>query len=388
MTDSSKIIALVAGETSGDILGAGLIRALKKQLPDARFVGIGGPLMIAEGFETLFPMDRLSVMGIVEVLGRLKELLRIRRTLRDKFLKDLPDIFIGIDAPDFNLPLERMLKEGGVMTMHYVSPSVWAWRKKRVLKIRDAVDHMLCLLPFETKVYADNNVPATFIGHPLADQIAMQPERAEARERLNIAPGEQVVGILPGSRGGEVKRLAPLFIAAAKQMLQQNKNLRFILPCANAQRRRQMEEFLQADSAELSVQLLDGQSHEVMSASNVLLMASGTAALEGLLHKTPMVISYKVNSLTYWILRKLVTIPWVSLPNILADRELVPELIQHDATPENLALETLKCLSDREKAEKQVEEFTRIHHLLKRDGSACAAEVVMDMLKKQREAKT
>ena len=382
-----RTFAIVAGEASGDILGAGLIRELKRRSPDARFVGIGGPLMIAEGFETLFPMDRLSVMGLVEVLGRLKELLGIRKSLREGFIADPPSVFIGIDAPDFNLPLERKLRGAGIATVHYVSPSVWAWRQKRVLKIREAVNHMLCLLPFETEVYENHGVSATFVGHSLADQIPMEEDSTPAREALGYTAQDRIVGVLPGSRGGEVKKLAPLFLEAAKLMLDSHPELKFVIPCANASRRSRIEDFLQGRGDSLPVKLVDGQSHEVMAASDVLLMASGTAALEGLLHKKPMVISYRVNGLTYWIMRRLVTIDRFSLPNLLAgqnedgsNKDIVPEIIQDDATPEALAEATLAWLDDGDKSQYLIDEYRRIHQMLKQDASARAAEAVMGVV--------
>ncbi|MCL6272001.1 lipid-A-disaccharide synthase [Sansalvadorimonas sp. 2012CJ34-2] len=375
----SVTFALVAGEASGDILGAGLIRYLREHCPGARFVGIGGPLMIAEGFESLFPMDRLSVMGLVEVLGRLKELLGIRKSLREKFIGEPPAVFIGIDAPDFNLPLERSLREAGVTTMHYVSPSVWAWRKKRIFKIRDSVDHMLCLLPFEAKVYQEHGVPVTFVGHPLADQIALEPKTSQARDKLGLAADDVVVGILPGSRSGEVKRLAPLFLNAAKGMQEQRSDLEFLVPCASAQRKEQLEALL-AEYPGLPVTLLDGQSHEVMTASDALLMASGTAALEGLLHKKPMVISYRMNGLSYAIIRRMVTVDFCSLPNLLAGKEIIPEILQEEATAEALCQATLSCLDKSEHNRELTEEYYRIHRELKQDASARAAEAVMGVI--------
>ncbi|CAM3689244.1 lipid-A-disaccharide synthase [Parendozoicomonas haliclonae] len=382
---SPLTFALVAGEASGDILGAGLIRELKQRCPDARFVGIGGPLMIAEGFETLFPMERLSVMGLVEVLGRLKELLHIRKTLRDSLLAEPPAVFIGIDAPDFNLPLERKLHDAGIKTIHYVSPSVWAWRRKRILKIREGVDHMLCLLPFETDVYQEYGVPATFIGHPLANQIPLEPDVASARQKLGVDEADTVVGLLPGSRGGEVKQLAPLFLDAAAELQKLRPGLRFLVPCANSQRRAQIEALLQERPDELSVQLFDGCSHEVMTASDALLMASGTAALEGLLHKKPMVISYRMNALTFWLLSRLVTVESVSLPNLLAGEKIIPELLQDDATVEALTKATLAALEDSENNRRLQEHYRAIHLQLRQDASIKAADVVMNVIADQQE---
>ena len=375
-----KTFAIVAGEASGDILGAGLIKALKKRCPNARFVGIGGPLMIAEGFETLFPMERLSVMGLVEVLGRLKELLSIRRTVCETMISEPPAVFVGIDAPDFNLPLERMLRDAGIRTVHYVSPSVWAWRRKRVLKIRKAVDHMLCLLPFETEVYKEHGVPATFIGHPLADQVPLEPETEQARELLGYSHRDRILGVLPGSRGGEVKQLAPLFLGVIARIHQKQPELRFLIPCANSARRAQIQSFLNERADDLPVELVDSQSHEVMAAADALLMASGTAALEGLLHKKPMVISYRVNALTYWILSRLVTVESVSLPNLLAGEKIIPELLQDDATEDALTEATLASLEDSEQNRALTEKYRKIHLSLRCDASAKAADVIMGLL--------
>lgn len=377
---SSPIFALVAGEASGDILGAGLVRELKVFYPDARFIGIGGPKMLAEGFETLFPMERLSVMGVVEVLGRIKELLHIRKSVRQTLLSERPAIFIGIDAPDFNLPLERKLRDAGIRTVHYVSPSVWAWRRKRILKIRKAVDHMLCLLPFELEIYQEYSVPATFVGHPLADQIPLEPDVDCARQALGLSSTEQIVGLLPGSRGGEVSRLAPLFLEAAAEMVKMQPNLRFLVPCANNSRRQQIQQLLDQRSDKLPVTLVDECSHEVMTAANALLLASGTAALEGMLHKKPMVVSYRVNTLTYQLVKRLLTVEYVSLPNLLAGEEIIPELLQDGATVEALASATLAALNDTQANTRLRKKYDELHRQLRQNADVQAAKVVVGLV--------
>ncbi|MET4759099.1 lipid-A-disaccharide synthase [Endozoicomonas sp. NE40] len=337
--------AMVAGEASGDLLGAALVREIKRHHPDARCYGIGGPKMIAEGFESLFPMERLSVMGLVEVLGRLRELLGIRKRLRETFLQDRPDVFIGIDAPDFNLALERHLKSNGIPTVHYVSPQVWAWREGRLKKIRRSVDHMLCLLPFEAEYYQGHDVPVTFVGHPLADQVAMEPDQTQARQSLNIAGDGPVMAILPGSRKAEVARLAELFLDTARQVHQQIPSIRFLVPAANERRKQQLLPLLEG-YPDLDIVLTDGRASEVMAASDAILIASGTASLEAALHKRPMVISYRMAKLSFAILSRLVKVKYVGLPNLLSDRPMVPELLQDDATVENLTNAMLKALQD------------------------------------------
>lgn len=368
-------IALVAGEASGDILGAGLMRALRARHPEVEFIGIGGPLMEAEGMVSYFPQERLAVMGLVEVLGRLPELLRRRRRLLKDLLAARPDAFIGIDAPDFNLDLEHRLRRAGIATVHYVSPSVWAWRQKRVFKIREACDLMLTLLPFEARFYEEHQVPVRFVGHPLADTIALEPDRAVARARLGIPAQACVVALLPGSRGGEVARLGGLFLEAAERLHAQRPGVRFVLPCATPARRQQLEALL--GSRTLPVTLLDGQSHEALAACDAVLIASGTATLEAMLFKRPMVVAYRLAPLTYRILRRLVKSPYVSLPNLLAGRALVPELIQDAATAESLSAAILPLLDD---GQSQTEGFLTLHQTLRRDASAQAADAVLQLV--------
>lgn len=370
-------IALVAGEASGDILGAGLMQAIKTRHPDAQFIGVGGPRMQAEGLDSYFPMERLAVMGLVEVLGRLPELLGRRRRLIRTLVDERPDVFIGIDAPDFTLGVELKLRQAGIRTVHYVSPSVWAWRQKRVLKIRQACDLMLTLFPFEAQFYEAQQVPVCFVGHPLADTIELHADRAAARSALGLAEAGGVVALLPGSRGGEVERLGRLFLDAAERLCALRPGLRFVLPCASAERRAQVEAMLVG--RDLPVTLLDGRSHEALAACDAVLIASGTATLEALLFKRPMVVAYRVAPLTYRILKRLVKSPYISLPNLLAGRLLVPELIQDAATPEALAATLSPLLDD---AQVQTAGFDAIHRSLRRGASERAAEAVLQLVER------
>lgn len=371
-------IALVAGEASGDILGAGLMRAIKAQHPSVEFIGVGGPLMQAEGLTSYFPMERLSVMGLVEVLGRLRELLKRRKELIATLIAEKPDAFIGIDAPDFNLNIELKLRQAGIKTVHYVSPSVWAWRQKRVLKIREGCDLMLTLFPFEAKFYEEKGVPVRFVGHSLADAIPLQADRAAARAELGLPDGP-LVALMPGSRGGEVGRLGALFLDTAQRLRALRPGVRFVMPCASPERRVQLEELLAG--RDLPVTLLDGKSHLALAACNAVLIASGTATLEALLYKRPMVVAYRLAPLTFWILKRMVKSPYVSLPNLLAQRLLVPELLQDDATVEALA-QTLSPLI--EGGEEQTRGFDEIHRTLRLDASNQAADAVLNLIGQSR----
>ncbi|PMZ88268.1 MULTISPECIES: lipid-A-disaccharide synthase [unclassified Pseudomonas] len=367
-------IALVAGEASGDILGAGLMRALKARHPAVEFIGVGGPLMQAEGLTSYFPMERLSVMGLVEVLGRLRELLARRKKLVADLIDAKPDVFIGIDAPDFNLNIELKLRQAGIKTVHYVSPSVWAWRQKRVLRIREGCDLMLTLFPFEARFYEEKGVPVRFVGHTLADAIPLQADRAAARAELGLPDGP-LVALMPGSRGGEVGRLGSLFLDTAQRLRALRPGVRFVMPCASAQRRAQLEELL--IGRDLPLTLLDGQSHLALAACDAVLIASGTATLEALLYKRPMVVAYRLAPLTFWILKRMVKSPYISLPNLLAQRLLVPELLQDDATVEALA-QTLSPLI--EDGEEQTRGFDEIHRTLRLDASNQAADAVLNLI--------
>ena len=373
---ASKLrVALVAGEASGDILGSGLMQALKAQHPDIEFMGVGGPRMEAQGLPSYFPMERLSVMGLFEVLGRLVELLLRRRRLVRTLIAERPDVFIGIDAPDFNLGLELKLRRAGIRAVHYVSPSVWAWRQKRVFKIREACDLMLTLFPFEAQFYQQHAVPVRFVGHPLANSIALEVDRAGARQALGLDPDATVVALMPGSRGGEVSRLGPLFLQAAALLNRQRPGLRFVLPCASVPRRDQLEQMLAGQ--DLHLELLDGRSHEALAACDAVLIASGTATLEALLHKRPMVVAYRVANMTYRILKRLVKSTFFSLPNLLAGRQLVPEFIQDEATAEALAEAVSALLHD---GQEQTEGFAAIHLALRQDASTQAAEAVLQLV--------
>lgn len=376
----SLCFAMVAGEASGDILGAGLIKSLKQQYPNARFVGIGGPKMIAEGFETLYPMERLSVMGLFEVLGRLRELLKIRKNLFATLMAMQPDVFIGIDAPDFNLSLEGKFKESGVKSVHYVSPSVWAWREKRVFKIKQSVDLVLCLFPFEVDFYTQHDVHAVCVGHTLADAIPLEPNTIEAKQTMGFSPEQLVVTLMPGSRGGEVSRLGPVFLQAAQRIKKQLPSVRFVLPAANEERFQQISQML-ADHENLSIKLLHGQSQQAMASADTILMASGTAALEGMLFKKPLVVAYKMAPLTMYILSKLVKQPYISLPNLLAKKPLIPEFIQDQATPEHLAEAVLNFVKNTSVASQLKTEFTQLHHTLKRDADDASANAIIELIK-------
>ncbi|GLQ31166.1 lipid-A-disaccharide synthase [Litoribrevibacter albus] len=371
---------MIAGEASGDILGSGLIKELRETYPDAIIEGIGGPLMIEQGFNTHFPMERLSVMGLVEVLGRLRELIGIHRKMYRHFKKNPPDVFIGIDAPDFTLRMERKLKKLGVPTVHYVSPSVWAWRKKRIFKIKESTDLMLTLLPFESKFYQAHNMKECFVGHPLADDIPMEPSRTEACCALGLDSQRPVVAILPGSRGGEIKYIGETMLRAADLIHQKLPDAQLVLPAANEIRRTQLEALQQMVGVGQQIKMVDGQSRTVMAAANVIALASGTATLEAALHKRPMVVVYKMAPLTYAIGKRIVKVDYISLPNLLANKPLVPELIQDEATPEAISEEVIDRINHPEKYESVVQEFHQIHELLQQGGNTKAARAVLDLI--------
>ncbi len=375
-------IALVAGELSGDLLGAGLIAALKARYPHARFSGIGGPGMIEQGLRSLAPLERLAVMGLVEVLRHLPELLRVRRRLCRELLADPPAVFVGIDAPDFNLGLERRLRVRGIPTVHYVSPSVWAWRPWRVGKIARSVNLMLTLLPFEAAFYQRHGVPVRYVGHPLADDIPPHNDPLPVRRSLHPKlPAEaRIVALLPGSRGGEVGRLGPLLLDTAAWLWARRPELHFLLPAATPE----LFEVLAAMRAErdptLPLTLVRGQSRETMAAADVVLLASGTATLEAMLLKRPMVVAYRVAPVTAWIARRLLTIPHFALPNLLAGRELVPEFVQDAATVENLGPAVLRWLEDASARAGLMAEFDALRGQLRCDASRQAATAIEELL--------
>ncbi len=377
-------IALVAGELSGDLLGAGLIAALRRRWPDARFEGIGGPGMVGAGLEGLYPLEKLSVMGLVEVLKHLPELMRIRRGLLARWRTDPPALFVGIDAPDFNLPLARKLRAAGVRAAHYVSPSVWAWRQGRVKGIARSVDLMLTLFPFEAAFYQAHAVPVACVGHPLADAIPLETDRQAARRALGLPEGGHVLAVLPGSRGGEVARHGALFVAAAQRFAARHPGLRILVPCATARLRAQLEAVVAGLGDAGPVRLLDGQAREALGACDLALVASGTATLEAMLVGRPQVMAYRVAPLTYAIAKRLMKIARFSLPNLLADRDLIPELIQDAATPEALAVALEAWLAEPARAEATLAEFARLHRELKRDASETAAAALVGLLERQR----
>ncbi|MBK6756337.1 MAG: lipid-A-disaccharide synthase [Moraxellaceae bacterium] len=376
---------IVAGEISGDTLGAGLIHALKQHYPNARFVGICGAQMIAEGGESWFPLERLSVMGLVEVLGRIKELFAIRDELVQRFIEQKIDVFIGIDAPDFNLRVAPQLKQAGIKTVHYVSPSVWAWRQGRIHGIKAAIDLMLCLLPFEKEFYDQHQLDAVFVGHPLADSLPLVNDTQYARQQLGLDVNKTYVALLPGSRGGEVSRLGLPLFEAAKLMQVKNPQLEFIVPAINAQRKNQIDTLL--IEANLTVKVFDssygaGVGRLVMSAADVVVLASGTATLEAMLLKKPMVVVYKLQWLTYWIVRLLSSARYISLPNLLANKALVPELVQNEVTPEHIAQATQHWLNQPQQTEQVLKKFNQLHQQLQANGSATAALAISQLIER------
>lgn len=375
-------IALCAGETSGDQLGAGLVQALRAHWPDAEFAGIGGPRMRAAGMDTWHDAQALAVMGLTEVLAHLPRLLRLRRDFRQRLLDWRPDVFIGIDAPDFNLGVERWLKQRGLRTVHYVSPSVWAWRESRAAKMGESADRVLCLFPMEPPIYARHGVDAVFVGHPLADAIALQPDRNAARARLGIHGDPPLLAVLPGSRESEIRRMLPTFLDAAARLRDTLPGLRLLLPAANPACNDLIRTLLpRSDFPVSEVLLLDGNAQAAMIASDVVLLASGTAALEAMLCKRPMVVGHRIAPLTYRIVKGLGMLKsaFVSLPNVLAGKALVPELLQQDCTAEHLADAVGHWFHDTAARQALLPEFEAIHRQLRQDASARAADAVTSL---------
>ena len=372
------LIAIVAGEPSGDLLGGALMLALRRHLPTARFIGIGGPKMCAAGMESLFPMDKLSVRGYVEVLRHYREITGIRRELQRRLRAAQPSVFIGIDAPDFNLDLELELKNAGIPVVHYVSPSIWAWRGWRIRKIRRAVTRMLTVFPFEADIYERAGVPVSYVGHPLADMLADMPSRAEARAELRIPVNAPVVALLPGSRVSELQNLADTFVAVAEKIAAATEGVRLLVPLVNRQTRELFEAALyRRETGELNITLLFGHSHKALAAADVVLVASGTATLEAALLQRPMVITYRMPRLSWWIMKSLSYQPWVGLPNILAGEFVVPELLQDAATPEALSSAVIELLNDKEKRKSIEQRFSRMATDLKQGAADRAAMAIL-----------
>lgn len=377
-------IGIVAGEASGDLIGSHLVEGLRRLLPEAEFLGIGGARMQAAGVESLFPMDKLSVRGIVEVLDNFREILAIRRALIRRFLREPPDLYVGVDAPDFNLGVAAKLRAAGIPTVQYVGPAVWAWGVNRIEKVKRSVDRVLAIFPFEPAIYEEAGVPVTYVGHPLADMIPENPDREAAREQMRLPLDVPVVALLPGSRRAELKYMADLFVNTARVLVDRVPGIRFLVPFVNRETRTMFEEALFRNQAnELPIMLLFGHAQEAMTAADGVIAASGTATLEAALLRRPMVITYKLASLTWWISRRKAYTPWVGLPNILAGEGLVPEFLQDDATPENLAGALLSLVSDERRMRRIEERFAEIHQLLRRNTAEQAALAVLPLIEKR-----
>lgn len=376
-------VGLVAGEVSGDLIGAGLIDAIRRRVPAAEFEGIAGPRMAERGCKVLYPMERLSVMGLVEVLGRYRELRAARARIATHFRADPPDVFVGIDAPDFNLGLETRLRAAGTPTVHYVSPTVWAWRRGRLRTIARAVDLILTLFPFEEAFYREHDVAVRYVGHHLADAIPEQSDPRSARVALGLPEDGELVALLPGSRESEVSRLAELFVQAAHWCVARRPGLRFAAPFASAATRARFEVAL-ARHPGLDCRLFDGRSREVMAAADAVLLASGTASLEAMLLKRPMVVAYRLAPLSYWLIRRMMYIDRYSLPNLLAGERLVPEFVQDAATPPALGAALLDLLAAPARVRQLQERFTALHRQLRRDANERAAEAVLELVAARR----
>ncbi len=372
-------LAMVAGEASGDLLAGLLLSGMKTRWPDLTAAGIGGPQMAAQGFDAWWPSDKLAVRGYVEVLRHYREIAAIRRRVSRRLLGERPGAFIGVDAPDFNLDLEARLKAAGIKAIHFICPSIWAWRGERVNKIARSVDHVLCLFPFEPDLLRVHGIAATYVGHPLADAIPFEPPRAAARQALGLMDADAVVALLPGSRRSEVHYIAPLFLQAAARLHRQRPELRFVLPAAPGQRPL-LESMLARHAPATPVTLLDGRSHEALAACDVTLIASGTATLEAALFKRPMVIAYRMNPLSWQIMRRMQYQAWVGLPNILCRGFAVPERIQGDADPATLAADVLAWLDAPARAVALQQRFTELHHLLRRDTARTASDAIAQVL--------
>ena len=375
-------IAMVAGEASGDLLASHLIKALREKLPDATFFGIGGPRMAGVGFDAWWPLEKLSVMGFVEVLKHYREISRIRRQLKKRLLENPPDDFIGIDAPDFNLGLEAALKSHRITTLHYVSPSIWAWRGGRIKKIGKAVSKVLALFPMEPPLYKQAGIPVAYVGHPLADDIPLETKASEVREKLQISQTAPIFALLPGSRQSELQAMAATFVETAKQIREALPNAQFLVPLATRETRLLFEHAIyQCGALDVPFRLLFGHAQDALGAADVVLVASGTATLEAALIKRPMVITYKMSKGSYWLMKRMGYLPYYGLPNILAGRFVVPEILQEQATPANLAEALLKLYADKEGSEEIVDTFTDIHLQLRQNTAEKAAAAVIECLR-------
>jgi lipid-A-disaccharide synthase len=372
--------AMVAGETSGDLLAGLLLDGLKARWPDLQTQGIGGPAMLAHGFESWWPQEKLAVRGYIEVLRHYPEIAGIRRQLKKRLLATPPALFVGIDAPDFNLGLEIDLRQQGIKTVHFICPSIWAWRANRIEKIRAAADHVLCIFPFEPELLAQHGIEASYVGHPLANVIPMEPDRAAARLKLGLQGNDMVVALLPGSRSSEIAYIGQRFFDAAALLLKERPGMRFVLPAVPAQRERLMG-MAQASGLGASIQVLAGQSHAALAACDVTLIASGTATLEAALFKRPMVIAYNMHPLSWWMMKRKQLQPWVGLPNILSQAFVVPELLQDAASPQALAGAVLEWLDSPERIAALQQRFTAMHHTLKRDTAQLATDAIEKVLK-------
>lgn len=377
--EASRRFALVAGETSGDLLAGLLLGGVRQRWPELQSFGIGGPQMRAQGFDAWWPSDKLAVRGYVEVLRHYREIVSIRAELQQRLQGSRPDVFIGVDAPDFNLDLEANLRQGGIRTVHFVCPSIWAWRADRVDKIRRSADHVLCIFPFEPELLARHGIAATYVGHPLANVIPLAPDRAAARARLGLGADDTVVAILPGSRASEVQYLASRFFEAAARLVKERPGIRFVVPAVPALRER-IESAVRAAGVGDAVTVVTGQSHTVLAACDVTLIASGTATLEAALFKRPMVIAYNMNWLSWQIMRRKQLQPWVGLPNILCNDFVVPELLQEAASPQALSQAVLAWLDAPAKITALQQRFTDLHHTLKRDTAQLATDAIEQVL--------
>lgn len=375
-------IGIVAGEASGDLLGAKLIHALRDRWPNIQVEGIGGPAMAAAGCENLFDIERLAVMGLIEPIFRLPDLIKLRRDLYKHFTMNRPDVFIGIDAPDFNLGLELKLRRTGIPIVHYVSPSVWAWRQNRIYKIAKAVDLMLTLLPFEAEFYQQHNVPVRYVGHPLADQIPLQPDKIAARRALCIDENATYVALLPGSRRQEIRYMAEPILLAAKQAWEKRPELRFLTAHVNEQRYQEFSELHKQIAPDLPLQFFTRRSHDVMAAADIVVVTSGTATLETMLLKKPMIIAYRMSKLAFQVVKRLVKTPFVGLPNLLANQPLVPELLQEAATPEGISQCILDYLDSPAKVNELQQKFTELHTSLQANSATCIFDAISSIMHK------